>query len=270
MIIERDVKAMDISSIVELKKKRLAMEMDFVSTAEMKEIAQGIKRQTISLRDALSTEKIAFIPEIKRISDSEKVKIEMYEPEVIAQELERKCSVKAVFVQTERDVYKGSAGHIRAIRKNTGMPIIRRDYIISPYQMYETKVIGADAVLIIAGLFGSEYLTKIINLGKSLGLECVVEVHDRHEIEKALAAGADIINIYNKEIRSIEDDIEKVGSYMEMIPKNTLVFMESGISNATEVAAAYEAGIKGIVLGDSFMATDDYSRTMSWLTSELR
>ena len=254
---------MDISSIVELKKKRLAMEMDFVSTAEMKEIAQGIKRQTISLRDALSTEKIAFIPEIKRISDSEKVKI-------IAQELERKCSVKAVFVQTERDVYKGSAGHIRAIRKNTDMPIIRRDYIISPYQMYETKVIGADAVLIIAGLFGSEYLTKIINLGKSLGLECVVEVHDRHEIEKALAAGADIINIYNKEIRSIETDIEKVGSYMEMIPKNTLVFMESGISNATEVAAAYEAGIKGIVLGDSFMATDDYSRTMSWLTSELR
>ena len=260
---------MNINEIVELKKKRLNLEMDFVNAAEMEEIAKGIDRPTVSFRRALEENDMILIPEIKSVSDSGVAEMRLYEPDIMAQEVSRHKKVKALFVQTEKDVYKGSAGHLRAIRKVSDLPLVRRDYILTAYQMYESRAIGADAVLIIAALFSTESLTKIIALGKKLGLECVVEVHDRHEIERAIKAGAEIINIYNREVRSIETDAEKIGEYLEMISDTAAVIIEGGVSNPTEVKLAKELGIKGVVSGDFLINSTDYDRTLSWLESEI-
>ncbi len=259
---------MEINEIVKIRKSRLSKEIEEISFDEIKEIASEIKREPVSLKNRLYSERLSVITEIKKTSDSGNIMLKMFEPVEISKELER-CGAAALSVVTERDCYKGTPGHLRAIRRTTLLPILQRDYIVSPYQLYEARAIGADAVLLLAQLYSAEALSKYIELAASLGLECVVEVQNEQEISTAVSAGAEIINIYRRKSFSSDEETDMLARWIEKTQGRSEMLLEGEISNPDEVKLAKETGFSGIIIGDYLMKSNDYRKTLSWLTSSL-
>lgn len=260
---------MELDEIVKLRRKRLAMEIDEISADEIKEICDTISYSPVSLKAAVSGEGLSFIPEIKKSSDSGNVKLKLYEPVDIVKSLLYTKVPCAFSIVTESDCYGGCAGHLRAVRRVTRMPLIRRDYIISPYQLYESRAMGADAVLLLAAVHNSVTLAKYLALAKLLRLECIVEIHDELELKTALDAGADIISIYTGEVHNNEFLQQTIAAAMSLLPSDTALLLEGGVSNPDDVRIAEELSVNAVILGDYLLSSNDFSRTVEWLKSGL-
>jgi len=259
----------ELSEIVKKRAARLAAEIDEISVDEIREIAAGVTYQPKSFRNAIMGEELSLVAEIKKNSDSGMIHLKLFEPVELQKELE-KSGVSAFSVVTEKDCYDGCAGHLRAIRRTCSLPILRRDYIISPYQLYESRVIGADAVLLIAELHDNATLGKYISLAQRIGLECVVEVHSQSELRNAIEAGAETVNIYLRSLHSIEAAADRISEIRELIPPSVAVMLEGGISNPSDISTARQLGFNAVMLGDYLMSSNDLEQTMRWLKSGLQ
>jgi indole-3-glycerol phosphate synthase len=162
-----------------------------------------------------------------------------------------------VSVLTEEDFFHGSLADLRQVRETTEIPILRKDFLWSEYQIVESRLNGADAVLLIMSLLDTELLKKLLYMAEELGLEALVECRDREEVEQALIGGAKTIGINNRDLRTFEVRLEKTLELCRLIPAECVVVSESGIKTSEDVERLATAGVNAILVGESFLRSSD-------------
>jgi indole-3-glycerol phosphate synthase len=205
-----------------------------------------------SLRDALNRPGIGVIAEFKRRSPSAGVLREDADLAEIARAYER-GGADALSVLTEGPNFDGSLEDLRTARAACGLPVLRKDFIVDPYQLYEARVAGADAVLLIVAALGASELRALRELARGLDLDVLVEAHDAVELRVALDAEADLIGINNRDLRDFSVDVERTFALLGEIPAGVTVVSESGIANAEQLARLEAAGVAAVLVGESLM-----------------
>ena len=199
-----------------------------------------------------------IIGEIKKSSPSAGEIINSYEPIEIAKIYER-AGVKAISILTEKNYFKGEIDHLSFIKQNTNIPILRKDFIIDEYQLYESKVYQADVVLLIVSILSDNQLNKFLEIANDLNLDCIIEIHDENEIKRALKLNYPILGINNRNLKNLKTDINNSASLFRNISKDYTVIAESGIKSSTDIKMYNDLGIFNFLIGESILRSNDYS-----------
>lgn len=255
---------MILDKIVEKRILQLSREKEKYPLPKMIEAAQAAAGTPRSLYNALSGPKLSVIAEVKKASPSKGVLCEDFRPVEIAGQYEA-GGADAVSVLTEEFYFKGSAEYLRQARKAIGLPILRKDFIIDEYQIYEARAIGSDAVLLIAALLSKKALTAFIKLAKSLRLDCLVEVHDKEELKKVLGCGAKIIGVNNRDLKTFQVDLETTERLSPLVPKSCVLVSESGIRTHEDMLRLHTCGANAVLIGERLMRSGDIGATLKVL-----
>ncbi|HEV3319247.1 MAG TPA: indole-3-glycerol phosphate synthase TrpC [Solirubrobacteraceae bacterium] len=219
---------------------------------ELRDLALAAGDAQRSLRGALSRPGIGVIAEFKRRSPSAGVLRGDADLAQIARSYER-GGANALSVLTEGPNFDGSLEDLRIARGACGLPLLRKDFIVDPYQLYEARVAGADAVLLIVAALTLPELQALRELACGLGLDVLVEAHDAAELSVALDAGADLIGINNRDLRDFSVDLERTFALLAEIPPGVTVVSESGIGEPGQLARLQAAGVSAVLVGESLM-----------------
>jgi indole-3-glycerol phosphate synthase len=199
---------------------------------------------------------LSLIAEHKRRSPSAGTIREGLALEQIVAAYER-AGAAALSILTDGPSFGGSLADLQAARASSRLPILRKDFIIDPYQLRESFAAGADAILLVVAALSQPVLTQLRRLALELGLAALVEVHDGAELARAAAAGAQMIGINNRDLATLRVDTRRTYELLESIPAGTLVVAESGFSARAELEALSEAGVDGVLIGEALMRSDD-------------
>ena len=214
--------------------------------------------------EALIAPGVSLIAEMKRASPSRGP----IRPDAAVADVVRNyeaAGASACSILTEPEFFGGSLDDLRAARAATRLPLLRKDFIVDEYQLAEARHAGADAALLIVAALEPERLTELISFAQSLGLDTLIEVHEDSEVEVAVDAGAEIIGINNRNLKSLDVDTETVFELLSDIPAGTVVVAESGISERGDVLRLEEAGVDAILVGEALMGSDDMARSVKTL-----
>jgi indole-3-glycerol phosphate synthase len=239
---------------VEQKKIQLKKEMSKMSIEGWK---QRIKRpgmhSTQSFFNALKkNDDISIIAEVKKASPSKGIIKEDFDPMMIAKEY-CEAKVQAMSVLTEKNFFLGDDDYLVRIRQAYPTPILRKDFLIDLWQVYQSRCLGADAILLITSLLSDEELKKFQVVAGILGMQCLVEVHNREELDRALESGAQIIGINNRDLNTFNVDIRTTEKLMNYIPNDRVVVSESGIKDYNDIKYLKELGVDAVLIGETFM-----------------
>lgn len=245
---------MILDKIVEQKKIQLKKEMSKMSIEGWK---QRIKRpgmhSTQSFFNALKkNDDISIIAEVKKASPSKGIIKEDFDPMMIAKEYSE-AKVQAMSVLTEKNFFLGDDDYLVRIRQTYPTPILRKDFIIDLWQVYQSRCLGADAILLITSLLSDEELKKFQVVSGILGMQCLVEVHNKEELDRALESGAQIIGINNRDLNTFNVDIKTTEKLMNYIPNDRVVVSESGIKDYNDIKYLKELGVDAVLIGETFM-----------------
>ena len=246
---------MILEGIVEAKRKEIAYLKGVKSLARLKEAMRDLPPPR-DFRRAISRSPCSIIAEVKRRSPSRGRIREDFDPFKIAAIYQENGAV-AVSVLTDEEFFEGDRRYLSGIRKVVDLPLLRKDFIIDPYQIYETRILGGDALLLIARLLAEEQLREYIRLSKALGLSPLVEIHTREELDKALASGAEIIGINNRDLKTFSTDLGITLDLAPSIPGNRIVVSESGINTREDIETLVKAGVHSFLVGEALMRAED-------------
>jgi indole-3-glycerol phosphate synthase len=171
----------------------------------------------------------------------------------------------AISVLTEEDYFMGSIDCLAAIKEVVGLPLLRKDFIFDPYQIYESRAYGADALLLITAILGQEQLKEMISLSRRLGLGCLVEVHDENEVERAVLSGAEIIGINNRDLNSLAVDINTTRRLRSLVPEEKVLVSESGIKSRRDVERLGRWRVDAVLVGEALVTASDIRAKMKEL-----
>ena len=205
---------------------------------------------------ALSRAGFNVIAELKKASPSRGVIREDYAPADLAPKLEN-AGAAALSVLTEEEFFSGSLADLKTARKAVQIPVLRKDFIVDPWQVWETRAAGADAFLLIAAILSDETLRELLELGRSLGMEPLVEVHTREEVARAIAVGARIIGVNNRDLRNFNVRVETSLELVEAIPEECIAVSESGLRTHDDLARLRGAGFDAFLIGEHLMKEPD-------------
>ncbi len=241
-----------LSEIIERKRQRIAAVKPAVSFAAVERRSNPHR-----LRQALLRRGINIIAEFKRRSPSKGVIRVDADLRQIVTSYEA-GGASALSVLTEEDYFSGSLDDLRAAKSAVNLPVLRKDFIFDDYQVYESAAAGADAVLLIVAALDDEKLAALRRLAEDeLGLDALVEVHTREEMQRALACGANVIGVNNRNLHTFEVSLETSLSLAADAPAGTLLVSESGLRHSVDLARLREAGYNGFLIGESLMRSDD-------------
>lgn len=232
-----------LSEIIERKRQRL----------------ESVKhaRPPHRLRDALVSDGINIIAEFKRRSPSKGVIRANADLEQIVKSYEA-GGAAAISVLTEEDYFSGSLDDLRAVKKSVDLPVLRKDFIFDDYQVYESAAAGADAVLLIVAALEDEKLLALRKLIEDeLGMDALIEVHTREEMQRAVACGAKLIGVNNRNLHTFEVSLDTSLSLAKEAPQDTVLISESGLNNANDLARLRDAGYRGFLIGESLMRAEN-------------
>lgn len=230
-----------------------------------------LKREPLSLKQAIQKQHpLGVIAEIKRQSPSKGELKKDIDPAARAI-LYEKSGAAAISVLTDEPFFKGSYGDLEAVRKAVGIPILCKDFIIDPIQLRKAQSAGADAVLLIVAALEERQLQYLYKEATALGLEVLVEVHDKRELEAALELGAELIGINNRNLSTFEVTLDTTAELIPLGKKdNTLFISESGIHTRLDAEKALLSGAGGILVGEALMCADNIEAAMAELTRPVR
>ena len=245
-----------LDRIVEARRESIAHRKRVLPEVALK---IAVEKKAAPPRDfpgALSRHEINIIAELKKASPSRGVIREEYAPAALAVELE-KAGAAALSVLTEEDFFSGSLGDLKDASKVTRVPILRKDFIVDPWQVWETRAGGADSFLLIAAILSDAALQTLLELGRTLKMEPLVEVHTRAELDHALGAGARILGVNNRDLRNFQVHIETSLDLIEAIPDECLAVSESGLQSHEDLARLRGAGFDAFLIGEQLMKDGD-------------
>jgi len=206
-------------------------------------------------------DELACIAEIKKASPSKGVIAKSFRPEKIAREYEV-GGAKALSVLTDQKYFQGSPAFIKLVKEHVALPVLRKDFIVDEYQIYESRMIGADAILLIVAALRESELLKFQNLARDLDLDCLVECHTKTEIDRAVNCGAALIGINNRDLQTFEVNVETSLMLKRFIPNATVAISESGIRNPHHVDLLRQAGFDAILVGEYLMLQQNRTKAL--------
>lgn len=257
---------MILDKIVEQKSKVLKDDKAKESLRELKEQITELD-ETRDFKGALAQGEMSLIAEIKKASPSKGVIKEDFRPLQIARQYEA-AGASALSILTDRDFFQGQLSYLTEVRKEVSSPLLRKDFIIDPYQIYQARAYGADAILLIAAILEEEELDEFLNIAHELGLDVLLEVHNQEELETALAVEAEIIGINNRDLKVFEVDLATTLELKELIPDDKVIISESGIKDRSDTNLLREHEIDGILVGESLMRSADIQTKVDELVGE--
>lgn len=245
-----------------------------VRVAELKEknpLAE-VKAQALALdpntgfpfEKALQKDDVAFICEVKKASPSKGIIAEDFPYLEIAKAYEE-AGASAISVLTEPYYFKGSDKYLTEISNAVSIPVLRKDFTVDSYQIYEAKIIGASAVLLICTLLNTDTLIEYLNIAHSLGLNAIVEAHTEEEIQSAIKSGARIIGVNNRNLKTFDVDITTSARLRKLVPESTIFISESGIKTAADIAVLRENKTNAVLIGETFMRSPDKKKMLEEL-----
>lgn len=256
-----------LKDIIAKKKERLLSAKHALPEGELKLKLQGLA-PTRPFIEAISKPRvISLIAEIKKASPSRGLIRENFDYRQIAS-IYRDLGVQAISVLTEEDYFLGKPEYLAEVKAIANVPVLRKDFILEAYQVYESRFYGADAILLIAGLLSKEKLSELMLLAKDLGLDCLVEVHSEKELKKVLSLKATLIGINNRDLHTFEVDFKTTERLFTLIPRDKVIVVESGIKSYQDILFLKVLGIHAVLIGEAFMSAEDIAKkvqeVMGW------
>lgn len=249
-----------LKEIVIKKKERLLVAKQQLPLDELKNkiVDLPLTRQFIEAIN--KPRQISLIAEIKKSSPSKGIIRASFDLKVVA-EAYLEAGVNALSVLTEEDFFGGNSSYINEVKGVINVPILRKDFIFEPYQVYESRYIGADAILLIADLLTQDTILELMQIADNLGLDCLVEVHSEKELKKVLKLKeAKLIGINNRDLHTLEVDFKTTEQLFTLIPKEKIVVVESGIKSYQDVLFLKILGVNACLIGEVFMQAEDIKK----------
>jgi indole-3-glycerol phosphate synthase len=251
---------MILREIVANKREEVARQKEVLPLAELRQMLAD-RPPTRDFEGVIRDRGCAVIAEVKRSSPSKGRIREDFDPVGIARIYEDN-GASAISVLTERKFFEGRAAYIPQIGRAVVLPLLRKDFIIDAYQISETRVLGADALLLIAKILEGEQMRDFLGLASELGLAALVEVHDETDLGKAISSGARIVGINNRDLETFRTDLETSIRLARRVPKGVTVVSESGIGSRGDIERLMNAGIRAFLVGESLMREEDAGKKL--------
>lgn len=248
-----------LRKIVDRKWEEIDQRKRGVSIADLKAMAGDqppARGFADALRSRIEGKTPAVIAEIKKASPSKGVLRDPFEPAVIAESYE-KGGATCLSVLTDRDFFQGHEDYLKAARSACSLPVIRKDFMVAPYQVFESRAMNADCILLIAACLTRDQMQELEGVAHDIGLDVLVEVHDGAELEDALTLRTPLVGINNRNLHTFEVSLDTTFELHQRISAARLTITESGIMTRDDVAAMTGRGIYGFLVGESFMRADE-------------
>ena len=258
-----------LDRILERKTLELAKQQQQQPLAHIRSAAENSDLPRPFEQTLRSGKNIAIIAECKRKSPSAGTLHPDFDPLHLASHYER-GGVAAISVLTDSEFFGGSLADLQAVKANTALPILRKDFLFDPYQLFEARASGADAVLLIVAALEEDHLKDLLTLSRELSLAALVEVHDETELQSAQKVGATLIGINNRDLRNFQTDLTTTIRLAPLASPATTLVAESGIRNAEDVMIMAKAGADAILVGEALMRASDLPKKLAELTSVSR
>lgn len=227
-----------------------------ISPDQMEQAARALPKENFPFEQALKQPGISFICEVKKAPPSKGVIAEDFPYLDIAMEYEA-AGASAVSVLTEPEYFLGKNEYLREISHEISIPVLRKDFTVDSYQIYEAKTLGACAVLLICALLNTDTLKQFIKICDSLGISALVEAHNQQEIDSALRAGARIIGVNNRNLKTFQVDFDNSIRLRNLVPPSVLFVAESGVKTPDDIRRLHEANVNAVLIGEILMRSHD-------------
>lgn len=257
-----------LDKIIAQKQAEVQRHRQFLKPADLEHMIRGVEPPLPLDRD-LKKNGLAILAEMKKASPSEGVIRPHFSPPDIAREYVQ-AGASAISVLTDETFFQGSIQHIRQIRGEVPVPILRKDFIIDPYQIHEARAFGADAVLLIAAILTRDELAGFLQQVHDLGMQALVEVHNEAELEQAKAAGAQIIGINNRDLRTFRVDLAVTEKLAPLAGNEVVLVAESGIHSADDLRRMHDTGVHAVLIGTHFMRAEHPGEALKRLLEEFK
>ncbi len=248
-----------LNQIVDVKRQEIAAALKKKSLAAMRADAESrvLTRDFVgAMRAKMAAGKAAVIAEIKKASPSKGVLRTDFEPADIAQSYAENGAA-CLSVLTDRQFFQGQPDYLKQARASCELPVLRKDFMVDPYQIYESRAMGADCILLIAACLEDGQMAELEAIARSLDMAVLVEVHDAAELERALKLKTPLVGINNRNLRTFEVTLETTLSLRDRVPADRLLVTESGILGRADVQRMREAGVNAFLVGEAFMRAPD-------------
>ena len=253
-----------LKEIIAKKKEKVLLAKQNISEGDLKAKIQNLPPTRPFIEAINKPHSISLIAEIKKASPSRGIIRQDFNIVEIAQAY-RDSGVQAISVLTEEDFFGGSLSYINEVKNIVNAPILRKDFILEPCQVYESRFFGADAILLIADLLSKDKLSELIHLAESLSLDCLVEIHSEKELKKVLSLKAPLIGINNRDLHTLNVDFQTTERLFPLIPKDNAVVVESGIQSYQDVLFLKILGASAVLVGEALMEASDIGKKIQEL-----
>jgi indole-3-glycerol phosphate synthase len=248
-----------LNTILQRKSEEIAERSENVSMGEMSKRAHAadpVRGFIASIEKRIANDRSAVIAEIKKASPSKGILRENFDPAAIAKSYQ-KHGAACLSVLTDRDFFQGGEDFLQQARNACSLPVIRKDFIIDPYQVFEARAINADCILLIVAALDDGRLQELLSQAHGLHMDVLMEVHDDAELERALATGARLIGINNRNLRTFETSLSTTIDMLDRIPDDRIVVTESGIHTIEDVRLMRDHNVNTFLVGEAFMKAND-------------
>lgn len=256
-----------LDKLADHARERVAAAKEKVSADEIKRQALALPKGGFEFEKALKKNDIAFICECKKASPSKGVIAEDFLYLKIAKEYEA-AGADCISVLTEPKWFLGSEEYLREIAANVSIPCIRKDFTVDEYMIYEAKVLGAKAVLLICSILPEETIREYIGICDELGISALVEAHDEDEVAAAIRAGARIVGVNNRDLKNFTVDTSNSSRMRDLVPKDIIFVSESGVKSAEDIAGLRKSGVNAVLIGETLMRAEDKKAKLAELKGE--
>ncbi len=245
-----------LDKILARKVEELTERKKNVSLEEMMEASIESQYGVRDMMSALQKDTVALIAEVKRASPSKGIMVQDFAPVMIASTYNQN-GASAISVLTDEDFFMGHLDYLTAVRESVTVPVLRKDFVIDPYQVYEGRVAGADAILLIVAALSDSQLEELYETVTGLDMIPLVEVHNEQEMERALNLRAKLIGINNRDLKTFTVDLDTTSRLADMVGDDVLLVAESGIKTAEDVKQMGQLGAHAVLVGESLVKSDD-------------
>ena len=234
------------------------------SLSQRAETAQPVRGFIQSIERKIAAGQAGVIAEIKKASPSKGVMRENFIPADIARSYE-KGGAACLSILTDRDYFQGAPEYLMQAREAVSLPVIRKDFIIDPYQVYEARAMNADCILLIVSALGDAMLNELLGLAHHLDMDVLMEVHDRDEMERAINSGAKLIGVNNRNLRTFDVSLQTTLDMLDMLPDDRILVTESGIHTREDVKLMRDKNVNAFLVGEAFMRAENPGEKLSEL-----
>lgn len=264
-----------LEEIAQKRKLDIAGRKEKISLEEIKQSAFQIAEEELAqtgkflfpFKQSLKKEGISFICEVKKASPSKGLIAADFPYLLIAKDYEA-AGAAAISVLTEPEYFLGRDAYLKEIAETVEIPVLRKDFTVDEYQIYEAKTLGASAVLLICSLLEDEALKHFLEIAHSLGLSALVEAHDEEEVKRAMAAGAKIIGVNNRDLKTFRVDIHNSVRLRQLVPPDIIFVSESGIKTAEDISVLRKNGTNAVLIGETLMRSENKAKMLAELSQE--